>query len=452
MPIRVQLWRSTRALAALLGAALVAPCAFSAPAADGSLLRLADFEQGFPVARGGKPGFLPQNQRMAAVLSGGARGTGKYARLFLTTADWSVYVQHALRRRYLTTGTSLYEPGGANALRFWLRVRPGSHLLCDEPASRFGVWTYHWRSDDPWVGGPNGTSATTDSMMHGYANFCLTPEGADRWVPIELSESAFKQQRDYYHFYAARGVTGDLEFFPALRQVQFVLVRGDDRVHEVDLDEIELVRRPPTASFDREFVPLRARASGGDVTVPVILRNPTDRARRYRVFVSSFLGAPRELLNRVFGESDDIHAITAVQKAVGGDGGVGVAELVSEAREAVTAAGSEIQVSAGGEWRGALVHRVRPEMLGRPATVTRQGRSWTARRNTLTTSVLAWDPDESAAEGMKYVRVPPSNADDGRHPAPPGFPGQERPPAGWRSEDVPIDQVGGYLVTEIVLE
>ncbi|NOY45291.1 MAG: hypothetical protein GXP50_07555 [Deltaproteobacteria bacterium] len=73
------------------------------------------------------------------------------------------------------------------------------------------------------------------------------------------------------------------------------------------------------------------------------------------------------------------------------------------------------------------------------------------RRDTLTTSVIAWDPDEPSSPGMEWIRVAPSNADDGRHRPPPGFPPQERPPEGWRSRDVPPDQAAAYLVTEITL-
>jgi hypothetical protein len=44
-----------------------------------------------------------------------------------------------------------------------------------------------------------------------------------------------------------------------------------------------------------------------------------------------------------------------------------------------------------------------------------------------------------------------SNADQS-HPAPPGFPPYADPPTGWRSTDVPPDQVGGYFVSVLQLQ
>lgn len=436
-------------LAAAAALLLAAGVALAAPS---PVVRLADFEAGVPAPTATAAGFHPRASELAVPLSGGARGTGRFGRFFLTPYSRSAYFQYGLRRRYLATGTSLYRPGAANALSFWIRVGEGSHLLCGEAEGRLGVWTYHWRSDDRFVGGANGTSGTTDSMMHGYANVCLDQAAAGRWVRVELSESAFKQQRDYYHFYAARGVTGGLEFFPSLRQLQFVLLGSFDGVEQVDLDELELLRRTPTAAFEPEYAALAASVAEGDLHVPVVLKNPTGRHRRYRVFASSALGVSRDALNRVFGESDDIQAITAVQKGVGGGGGVGAAELRDADGADVIAGAREIAIPAGGEWRGTLVHRLRPEMRGDSRTVAHGGRSWEARRDTLTTSLIAWDPDEPPGEGMAWVRAPGSNADAARHTPPPGFPPQTRPPRGWRSEDVPLGQVGAYLVTEIRLD
>lgn len=433
-------------------ALLLALTLWGSAAGASSAVRLADFEGGVPAPTSTAAGFHPRANELAAALSGGARGTAKFGRFFLTPYSRSAYFQYGLRRRYLATGTSLYRPRAVNALSFWVRVGQGSHLLCDEPAGRLGVWTYHWRSDDLFMGGANGTSGTTDSMMHGYANLCLDRAAAGRWVRVELSESAFKQQRDYYHFYAARGVTGDLEFFPSLRQLQFVLLGSFEGVAQVDLDELELLRRPPTAAFEPEYAALAASVAAGDLPVPVVLRNPTGRDRRYRVFASSALGASREFLNRVFGESDDIHAITAVQKGVGGGGGVGAAELRDAEGADVIGGAREIAIPAGGQWRGTLVHRLRPEMRGELRTVSHNERSWQARRDTLTTSLIAWDPAEPPGEGMAWVRAPSSNADAARHTPPPGFPPQTRPPESWRSEDVPLGQVGAYLVTEIRLD
>ncbi len=52
---------------------------------------------------------------------------------------------------------------------------------------------------------------------------------------------------------------------------------------------------------------------------------------------------------------------------------------------------------------------------------------------------------------MDYVEVDPDNSDDGIHPSPPGFSKQYRPPEGWRSEDIPLNQVGGYFVSVVHL-
>jgi hypothetical protein len=411
---------------------------------------LCGFEDGFPVDGPGRAGWRRQDQRSATVLSDSPAEGSRYARFFWTLPDPSAYFQYGLRRRYLTSGTSVYQEGTHNALAFRIRVPPGSQALCTTPQWRFGVWTYHWRSDDIWVGGPDGTSGTTDSMMHGYANFCLAPEAAGRWVRVQLSPSAFKEQRDYYHLYAAQAVTGPLEFFPSLRQLQFTLIGQFDGVQQVDLDGIELLRRDATGRFEPAYDHRRVSATQGDVVVPVVLRNPGPRDRRYRVFISSELGVSREALDRSFAETDRYQAPTAVQKAVAADGGVGVAELRSDGGAPVS--DSELRLPAGGLWRGELVHHLKPEMLGATKEVRFAGRSWTVRRNTLTTSVIAWDPDEPPTADMGYVRPRASNTDDAQHPSPPGFPRQARPAPGWRSEDVPLDQVGGYLVTEIELD
>jgi hypothetical protein len=53
---------------------------------------------------------------------------------------------------------------------------------------------------------------------------------------------------------------------------------------------------------------------------------------------------------------------------------------------------------------------------------------------------------------MEYIEVKPDNSDDGIHPSPSGFPKQYRPPDGWRSEDIPLNQVGGYFVSVIHLD
>ncbi len=409
---------------------------------------LADFEQGVPVSSFVQPGFRPRDAKIAMILERESPVGGKFARFLIGSDHRDLFFQYAVRWRYLVNGTALYRELPLNCLTFTLRVRNGSPLI-DVGKNTLGVWTYHWAPGDRWVGGKNGRSGTTDSMMHGYANMRLLPGAEGRWVRVELSPSAFRHQREYYHFYAARAVSGELDFFSSLRQLQFRVLANVGNITPLDIDNMAVVRKEATAIFEPDYVAREVPSSEAEVRVPIVLINPTNRARRYRVFISSFLGTSRSELNRAFGEADSVGAPTAVQKAVGGDGGLGVAYLADAKGE--PAGYREIGVAAGGKWKGFLVHRLRPEMLGPSVTVRYRGRKWAVRRDTLTTSVIAWDPDEPSAPGMEWIRVAPSNADDGQHRPPPGFPPQERPPEGWRSEDVPPDQVAAYLVTEITL-
>lgn len=444
-------WRTGR-----LAGLFVWACVLAGPAAPARAYEavhpLARFEGRFPVASDEAPGFRARDARNAAVLSGGARGSKKFARFFFTPQERAAFFQYRVRRRYLATGSGRYVPNTANCLSFWLRVPAGSHLVSDRAAKTLGVWSYHWSPGDRWVGGSNNRSGTTDSMMHGYANLRLLPGAAGRWIHVELSASAFRHQRDYYHFFAAEAVTDGLEFFPSLRQLQWVVLGGFDSVEAVDLDEVELLRKPPTGRFEPAFVETEASASRGELRIPVSLRNPTDRRRRYRVFASSELGAPRKLLNQAFAEADSIRAPTEVQEAVGAGGGLGAVELYSTDGTPILASGTELEIPPGKVWRGYVVHRIRREMLGRWVEASLGGRRWYACRNTLTSSVIAWDVTEPPGPGAAYVRAAPSNADDGAHRAPPGFPRQLRPPPGWRSEDVPADQVGAYFVSVVTLK
>ncbi len=428
--------------------------AMAAYAAEPRIL-LAGFEHGALVSGNQSPGWRVEDVRKIAVLTEeGGDLQGRFGRFFFAAggvSERSAYLRYRLRRRFLTTGTSvLPEPPVPNAMVFRLRLPRDSRLFCGpEGRPTLGVWTYHFDPSDLSVGGANGTSGTTDSMMHGYANFCVEPEAASRWIEVVFAPSAFRQQRDYYHWFAARGVTGRLPFVASLREIQFLVLRTESGLYPVDLDEISLVRREPAARFEPEYEEKVAWANAGDVAVPIKLVNPTNRDRRYRFFVSSELGASRQVLNRALAEADSIGAPTAVQKAVGANGGLSAAFLTDENGRSVRH--REIEIGAGGEWRGTLVHRIRPEMLGQPVTVRYRGHIWTARRDTLTTSVIAWDPDEPRGAGMGWIRVAPSNADDASHPVPMGFPLPERPPQGWRSGDVPPEQVGAYLVTELTL-
>jgi len=444
--------RTAARLTAALFLAFVVVNSRSAEA--GEPVVLADFEAGFPFARGKDAGFREQDRKTSAIVSTGANGTAKSAKFFLSPDERSFFLQRGKRRQYLGSGSSVYSPDGPNCLSFWLRVPPGSHLLSADSKDTFGVWTYHWSPGDLGVGGANNTSGTTDSMMHGYANFRLVPEAADRWVNVTLSPSAFRQQRDYYHFFAARAVTGQLGFFPSLRQLQFTLLGRQESLGILQIDQIQLTSQAPTALCEPEYTALTAAPSGREVNMPLTIRNPTDRDRTYHVFISSCLGMSRADLNRVFAHFDSIQVITHFQYAVGGRGGIGVAALVPTGRSPAewNYMEHEISVPAGGRWEGNLVHAVRPEMLGDWVDVKWGEETLVARRDTLTTSVIVWDPKEPASPGMKYVRWQSSNTDNGDHPVPPGFPKQFRPPDGWRSGDVPLDQVGGYFVSEITLK
>jgi hypothetical protein len=89
-------------------------------------------------------------------------------------------------------------------------------------------------------------------------------------------------------------------------------------------------------------------------------------------------------------------------------------------------------------------------MLGTMQTATSNGHSYSVRRDTLTTSMIVWDPNEPR-HGDASVIFGGSNADSS-HPAPPGFPSPYRdPPTGWHSTDVPMDQPGGYFVSVLRL-
>jgi hypothetical protein len=114
--------------------------------------------------------------------------------------------------------------------------------------------------------------------------------------------------------------------------------------------------------------------------------------------------------------------------------------------------GREIVIPAGGTWQGALRHHVKPQMLGPEINLQDQDKVFTARRDTLTSSIIVWDPDDPGQGLARFIKTRPSNADDAKHKVPPGFPRQIRPEQGWRSEDIPLDQIGANIVTVLTLE
>jgi hypothetical protein len=413
-------------------------------------VRIMDFEKGVPTAAPKQLGFRTQDQALITSVRPGANGTKGGGRVLLDAGRDSVFLQGDVRRLYLINSKPDYKPGLANALTFWIKVPKGSPLVRESGPNALGFWTYHWRPEDVKVGGASNKSLMTDSMMHGYANFYFVPGCEERWVKVVLSASAFQQQRNYFHWYAARGVTGDQDFFSTLRQLQLKYLPPSEVTADFGLDELAFETLAPTADVSPQFRALSARASRGDVSVPIVLKNTTDKRRRYRFFLSSEVGAPREKIYQAMWMHDDLTPGRTVQGAVGGDGGLGAAVLADEAGAEVGF--RELALEAGGTWRGAVVHRLQPEMLGRWTGVALPKGEFLVRRDTLTTSAVFWDPDEPAPGGMAYVRAAPSNADDGNHAAPPGFPKQERPPPGWRSEDIPLGQVGGSFVSEIMLE
>jgi hypothetical protein len=292
--------------------------------------------------------------------------------------------------------------------------------------------------------------------MHGYSNLRFAPSSAGAWQHVVLSTSAFAQSRGNYHFYAARAVAQDQTFFGSLRQFEIVALQTlTTAPTTADLDELRLVTLPPTASVCPPWTAQTVSASGGDVAVPVTLVNPTSQARSYRVFLSSEIGLDRQTLEGAMHDTDNVVAVDDLQGGIGADGGLGAAELFAADSSghatgtSVVASGQAISIAAGGTFRGVVVHHVKAAMLGASQSVMTGGHTYSVRRNTLTTSLIVWDPSAAHA-GDTSVVFTGSNADSS-HAAPPGFPAYVAPSAGWASTDVPIDQVGGYFVSSLTL-
>jgi hypothetical protein len=409
--------------------------------------RLACFEKEIPVARESRLGFRPADAGVMGWAAGDdVDGTGR-AVVELTPEHPSVFFQAGIRRLYLLSGSGRYLPGAADVLRFWVRIPSGSPLLSDTGERTFGVWTYHWKPGDAHVGGANNRGLATDSMMHGYAEFSFRPECSGRWVRVQLSEMAFQKQRDYYHWYAASGVTAPYDFWATLRQVQFVrLVDGHAGRVDWELDCLGLERRPRLVevvpSFHRAVAP-----PDGEIRVPIRILNPTSRDRTYRYFISSALGADRETLYRMVWKTDSLVPARLAPKAVKAGGGIGPVRLHDALLRPVGY--REIPVRAGESWKGYVVHRMHPGMRTGAKKISFSGRIFSARRDTLLTTVLFWDPHEPVSRDEACLVNPGSNADEPGHRTPPGFPRQETPPPGWRSRDVPLHQPGGTFVSMI---
>ncbi len=410
---------------------------------------LADFEDYIPCSQcGDNLGYRKNDTALAARIPDGALGSNYSAQFMFNAQQRDLYFQGNVRRKLLATGSAEYLERGPNALSFWVKVPADSPLL---DGLRFNVWTYHWRPGDMQVGGGNNNSLTTDSNMHGYSDFVLRHNAAERWVQVVLATSAFSQARNYYHFYAGAANTDDLDFFASLRQLQIRISPPEEQSVLLQLDEMKLIHVPPTARFEQNFVRDQVAAGSGDYRMPVTLHNPTDKERRYRVFISSNLGVARDRLNLYFGLSDALAPMQRLQVVAGSDGGLGVATLFDSHGRPVAGAGKEIHIAAGESWQGDLVHRIKPEMLGEEVSIVHAEISVSGRRDTLTTSVIVWDPDDPGQGTAAYIRTRGSNADAATHRPPPGFPKQVRPDAGWRSEDIPLDQVGANIVTVLKL-
>jgi len=410
---------------------------------------LVDFESGsIPSSEAGATeGFRSADVTRGTIVSPGANGTA-HAAEFSFAADSAIFFQGSQRPQYLD-GSSTYNAALANALDFWMQIPAGSNLLSTS-AQTFSVFTYHYKSGDPWVG-PNSGASLTDSQMHGYGPMRFDPAGADRWLHVVMSPSAFDHSRGNYHFYAARAIVEGLELIPAMRQFQPIFLA--DRATgptAVRFDEMRLVTLCPTATIAPASVEQTVPAAGGDVSVPIEIGNTGDRERAYRVFISSTIGVDRQTLEAAMHDTDSVATIDDLQGAVGSDGGLGAAELIAEGGGgSIIAGGQPIRVAAHSTWRGTIVHHVTPAMVGNSTTVSSQGKSFTVRRDTLVTSAIIWDPDEPRISDPAAIFTG-SNADSS-HPAPPGFPAFVDPPAGWHSTDVPADQVGAYFVSVLHL-
>jgi len=421
---------------------------------------LADFEFGIPCSETSNVvGFRKADRVRGTLVDEGAEGT-KSSGLFTiqvpeesTPEKNDLFFQGKVRRMYLATRRPEYREEGPNALSFWIKPQSDSILVHkEEKKITFGVWTYHWELGDEYVGGKSNNGLATDSMMHGYANFGFNTAAAGNWVHVVLTPSAFKQSRYYYHFYAARGTTDDLKFFPSVRQLQFHFFPKIKKEEQLQIDQLKLIYIKPVAVFKEDFFKTKVSANSGDVSVPVIIKNPTSRDRKYRVFISSFIGVHRNVLHGAHTLTNGFGAPRKMQRVNGGDGGLGVVELINSDGDSIIGTQQEIEIPAGRTWKGELLHHIKPEMVGRTKVVRGKKYKFIAKRNTLTTSVIIWDPYDESVNAMRYVDVLPSNADDGEHRPPPGFPLQKRPPEGWRSEDIPINQVGSYFVSVIIID
>lgn len=420
--------------------------------ADEREVVLADFEDRIPCSDcGDSVGFRRMDWGLAKRVMDGTENSLASMCTIIGPQNKDLFLQGHVRRMYLSTKSEEYIPEGPNALSFWIKIPENSKLISGRPGKEFGVWTYHWRPGDRVVGGEDNQSLATDSMMHGYAFFSFKSSASGRWIRMILSPSAVQIARYYYHFYAGAAATDDLAFFPSLRQLQFHFEADFNESEKICFDQLKLIHRQPTARIIPEYWETELQAKSGPIRKKISIKNPTGTEREYRVFISSFIGVNREVLHRAFAVVDDFYHTRRMQSEAGGGGGIGAVELQDKNGLSLTETGQEIKIPAGGLWEGFLVYHMKPDMLGPEQAIDLNGNEFRYRKDTLTTSVIVWDTHDEQTSGIEHVNVWPSNADDGNHVAPPGFPRQVRPPEGWRSEDIPVDQVGGYFVSVIHL-
>jgi hypothetical protein len=429
--------------------------ACAAPVSSAPGVTLADFESGtIPSSTTSAEGFRDTpDVANGTIIHPGANGTTAAA-TFNFASSSAIFFQGTNRPQYLD-GSSTYHPDLGNAVEFYVRVPSGSSLLSSS-AQTFGFWTYHWLHGDPWVGTNSTGGNLTDSQMHGYSNLRFAPASAGTWQHVVLSTSAFAQSRGNYHFYAARAVVYDQTFFGSLRQFEMTTYQNLAAAPTtVDIDELRLTTLPPTATVCPAYAAQTVSASGGDVAVPVTILNPTAQTRSYRVFISSEIGSDRQTLEVAMHDTDNVVAVDDLQGGAGADGGLGAVDLFAAdasgraTGSSIVASGNAIAIAAGATYRGVLVHHVKAAMLGTSQAIATGGHTYNVQRNTLTTSLIVWDPTAPHA-GDTSVVFTGSNADSS-HPAPPGFPSYAAPPTGWASTDVPVDQVGGYFVSTLTL-
>ena len=413
---------------------------------------LADFENGIPCSEcGDQKGFRKIDKKMAELVAEGARESRKSIQITITPLYRDLFYQGRVRRMYLSNGSDKYDPEGPNALSFWLKL-PGSSPLVKQKSRRaFNVWSYHYRPGDTTVGGPDNKSLATDSMMHGYANFGFSDHAAGKWFNVVLSASAFQISRYYYHFYAAQATTGNLNFFPSLRQLQFRFGAMSGENAWLKLDQMRLIHKTPSVKFLENYNSAVMSKNAGTYKVPVRLVNPSNETKKYRIFISSCLGIKREKLQQAIALSDSFRTSRQMAEMAGTSGGTGVVTLEDENGRSIVDTAEEITVLPNTVWKGVLVHYLKPEMLGNRQSVQVDGQAIFFKRDTLTTSVVVWDPFSEKDHSAGCLIPLSSNADDANHKPPPGFPEQKLLPKGWQSCDIPINQVGGYFVSVIRL-